>query len=305
MIKSVTITNYHGESIVIELPEGNPDHGLIINKIEGLGPPTASINTTNLATNDGSIYNSARIQERNIIFGLIFSFCPRIEDARQNTYRYFPIKKNVEILIETDNRIVKTNGFVESNEPDVFSKDESTQISIICTDPYFYSAGENGLNTTYFYGIEPRFEFAFDNDSLTEDLIEMSSIETIHEKTVVYEGDAEVGVVITIHILGEVGNITLYSVLSRESMTIDVGKIQEITGQELQVSDDIIISTVRGDKSIKLLRAGVYTNILNCLEKDSDWFRLTKGDNIFAYVADYGGENIEIKIENRILYEGV
>ena len=54
MIKSITITNYLGESIKIFLAQDNPDHGLLIKSIEGLGPAKANINTTNLATNDGS-----------------------------------------------------------------------------------------------------------------------------------------------------------------------------------------------------------------------------------------------------------
>lgn len=45
--------------------------------------------------------------------------------------------------------------------------------------------------------------------------------------------------------------------------------------------------------------------VLNALDKESDWFQLTKGDNIFAYTADEGAENLQFKIENRIIYEGV
>lgn len=305
MIKSVTITNYLGETIEIKLDEGDPEHGLIISKINGLGPPIANINTTSLATNDGSVYNSARLEQRNIIFGLLFTFSPKIEDARHNTYKYFPIKKNLQIVIETDNRTVMTTGYVESNEPDIFSKKEGNQISIICTDPYFYSAGENGVNSTVFYGVEPLFEFIFDNDSLNEDLIEFGSIENEQEKNVYYEGDGEVGITIYIHALGEARNITIYNTGTREVMSINTDRLEELTGSGLVAGDDIIISTVRGNKTIRLLRAGVYTNILNCLEKGSDWFSLTRGDNIFAYIAEYGSENLEFRIENRVLYEGV
>lgn len=50
---------------------------------------------------------------------------------------------------------------------------------------------------------------------------------------------------------------------------------------------------------------GKTTNILNCLDKNADWFQLAKGDNIFAYTAEYGSTNLQFKIENRIVYEGV
>lgn len=305
MIKSVTITNYLGESVKIELSDGDPEHGLIIKNITGLGPPKANISMTDLATMDGALFNSARVEKRNIVIQMFFSFAPTVEDSRQRTYKYFPIKKPLKFLIETDNRIVETIGIVETNEPDIFSKDESNQISLVCDDPYFYSAGENGTNVTVFFGIEPLFEFVFSNESLTEPLLEFGSIENETEKTVYYDGDSEIGIVITIHALGAAGNITIYNTGTREVMKIDVSKIEALTGSGIVAGDDIIISTIRGSKKIELLRNGFYTNILNALDKNSDWFQLAKGENIFAYAAEYGSENLQFRIENQIIYEGV
>lgn len=305
MIKSVTITNYLGESVEIILTEANPEHGMIIKSITGLGPAKANINTTDLATQDGSLFNSARLDKRNIVMQILLTAAPDIETSRQRTYKYFPIKKLLDFLIELDNRIAVTTGYVESNEPDIFSKEEEMSISLICDYPYFYSAGENGINETVFYGIEPLFEFIFSNESLEENLIEFSSIENETEKTVWYDGDAEVGVVITIHAVGDVKNITIYNTGTREHMAIDTDKIAQITGKGIGAGDTIIINTIRGSKSVRLLRGGYYTNILNALTKDSDWFQLAKGDNVFAYVCAEGSENLEFKIENRVIYEGV
>lgn len=305
MIKSVTITNNLRDSVKIVLSEDNPEHGMIIKKIDGLGPPKALINSTDLATNDGSLFNSARLDKKNITMQLLLTAAPNIETSRQRTYKYFPIKKEIEVLIELDNRIAKITGHVESNEPNVFSKEEEMSISIICDDPYFYSAGENGIQTTVFYGVEPLFEFEFENDSLEEDLIEFGSIENQREKNIYYNGDAEIGIIITIHAVGEAQNISIYNTETREHMYIDTDKLEKLTEKGIVAGDTIIISTVRGNKSIYLLRDGRYTNILNCLSKDSDWFQLSKGDNIFAYVCEYGSENLEFIIENQVVYEGV
>lgn len=303
MIKSVTITNYLGESVKIELADGDPEHGMIIQNITGLGPPKANVSMTDLATMDGSLFNSARVEKRNIMIYMYFSFAPTIEDSRQRTYKYFPIKKPLKFVIETDNRLVETTGIVEINELDIFSKEESNQISLVCDDPYFYSAGGN--NVTVFFGTEPLFEFVFSNESLDEPLLEFGSIENETEKNIYYDGDSEIGVTITIHAIEEAGNITIYNTGTREMMKIDVEKIKELTGYGIIAGDDIIITTVRGNKTIELFRNGKYTNILNALDKMSDWFQLTKGDNIFAYTAEYGSENLQFKIENQIIYEGV
>lgn len=305
MIKSVTITNYLGESVKIELGDGDPEHGMIIKSITGLGPPKANASMTELATMDGSLFNSARVEKRNIVVQMVFTFAPTIEDSRQRTYKYFPIKKPLTFLIETDNRIVETIGIVETNEPDIFSKEESNQISLVCGDPYFYSAGEGGKNVVVFFGIEPLFEFEFSNESLEEALLEFGSIENETEKTVYYDGDAEVGITINIHAIGEAGDITIYNTGTREVMKIYVSKIEELTGHGIIDGDDIIITTMRSNKKIGLLRNGKYINILNALDKTSDWFQLTKGENIFAYTAEYGWENLQFRIENQVLYMGV
>ena len=304
MIKSITITNYLGEDLTLEL--GAPDKsGMYIKKIDGLGPPSANINAKELATSDGGVFNSARANARNIVLELGFMFNPSVEDMRQLTYKYFPIKQKLRFRIDTDNRIAEIYGYVESNEPNIFSNVETTQISIICPDPYFYSAGRDGTNATVFSGVEPAFEFPFSNESLTAKLIEMGTIEYSTEKNIYYNGDSEVGVVITIHAIGNAGDITIYNTGTRETMKISAEKIKTITGNGIKNGDDIIISTVKGDKYITLLRDGEYTNILNALDKDSDWFQLAKGDNIFAYSATSGSVNLRFKVENRIIYEGV
>lgn len=302
MIKSVTATNFIGESIKIDLTEAFPDHGLIIIGMTGITASTANINTTDLASMDGSMFNSSKVMQRNIVLQFIYTFAPTIEDSRQRTYRYFPIKKEVEIEIETDNRILVTKGYVETNDSNVFSDQETGQISIICPDPFFYSRREAN---TIFSGIEPMFEFEFSNESLTDKLLIIGEIMNQSERTVLYEGDADVGMTITIHAVGEVGNITIYNVRTRESITIDNDKIEALTGSRFDAPDDIIICTEREKKTATLLREGHYTNILNCLDRYSDWIRLTKGDNILAYVTDYGAENLHFMISNKLAYEGV
>ena len=109
MIRAVTVTNYLGESKRFELafPEKS---GFAVQSISGLGPSKADINTTEISTNDGSLYNSARVNSRNIVMSLKLMFNPQIEDTRQDSYKYFPIKKKVTLLIETDNRICETYG---------------------------------------------------------------------------------------------------------------------------------------------------------------------------------------------------
>jgi hypothetical protein len=307
MIYSIVVTNYLGDRIKLEL--GKPDvSGFLIKSISGLGPAKANVNTTEVSTNDGSLFNSARLSQRNIVLDMVFIntvYGESIEDLRQKSYKYFPLKKSVELTIETDNRYVKTTGYVESNEPNIFSSQEGTQISIICPDPYFYSAGEDGNNVTNFYSIDPMFEFPFSNESLDEPLLVFGEIQIKTEGVITYHGDSEIGVMIYIHAIGPATNINIYNTETREVMRINTEKISSLTGKGIVASDDIVINTAKGEKSITLIREGVSYNILNCLDKNTDWFMLAKGDNIFAFTADSGVTNLQFRVENKVIYEGV
>lgn len=307
MIYSIVVTNYLGDRIKLEL--GKPDvSGFLIKSITSLGPAKANVNTTEVSTNDGSLFNSARLSQRNIVLDMVFIntvYGESIEDLRQKSYKYFPLKKSVELTIETDNRYVKTTGYVESNEPNIFSSQEGTQISIICPDPYFYSAGEDGNNVTNFYSIDPMFEFPFSNESLDEPLLVFGEIQIKTEGVITYHGDSEIGVMIYIHAIGPATNINIYNTETREVMRINTEKISSLTGKGIVASDDIVINTAKGEKSITLIREGVSYNILNCLDKNTDWFTLAKGDNIFAFTADSGVTNLQFRVENKVIYEGV
>lgn len=301
MIKSITAINYIGETLVLELtcPEKS---GFAVLDVTGLGPSKASINVTELSSSNGSLFNSARVEGRNIVLSLKLLSNPTIELMRHKSYKHFPLTKKVKLIIETDTRICETYGYVESNEPVIWSQSEGTQISIICPDPNLYAVGSS---TTSFSGIEPMFEFPFSNESLTEDLLIMGDIITVPEKTIYYEGDSQVGVTIYMHAIGPATNITIHNSETRELMKINTDLLTILTGSGIIAGDDIIVSTVKGIKFVKLLRAGVYINILNCVNKDANWFQLSKGDNVFLFTSESGLINLQFQIENQTIYEGV
>lgn len=307
MLKNVTITNYLGKSVTYSFDNPTIDDasGLFITEIEGLGPVKADVNMTSLATADGDIFNSKRLQGRNIVIKARFTYAKTIEDSRLMSYKFFPIGHKVTFKIETDSRVAETEGYVESNEPDIFSKESDMQVSILCESPFFLSAGDDGKKETNFSAVEAMFEFPFSNESTEEKLIVFGKITNKKENTVYYEGDAETGCIIHLHAIGEVRMIDIYNIKTAEHMGIDTDKIATLTGQGLIYGDDISISTIKGKKSITLLRNGVTYNILNALAKNVDWFQLARGDNLFAFTCEYGEENLQFMIESQIVYEGV
>ena len=318
MLRKVTITNYLGKSQTyviddVQIVDGEEIHvnptiddesGLFITSIEGLCPVKADINMTSLATADGEIFNSKRLNGRNIVIKAKFTYAKTIEEARLMSYKYFPIGHKVTFVVQTENRLAKTEGYVESNEAVIFSDDCETQISILCESPYFLAIDEDGNNITNFSSVVPLFEFPFSNESTTDPLIEFGTIVQKRESIVYYDGDVETGCIMTIHAIGDAENLVIHKVNTNEKMTIDTDKLETMTGHKIIFGDTIEISTIKGQKYIHLIRDGVTTNILNTLAKDSDWFQLDKGDNVFAYDAD-GAEYLQFSIESQVTFEGV
>lgn len=305
MIKSIVIRNEMGDILELDLPHPEKT-GFIVKSVEGLGPPKATINSTDIPTDDGGIFNSSRITERNIVFNFEFLPNPMIEDTRLNSYKFFPLKRPVTIIVTTDRRTAECEGYVESNEPNIFGtvKDnEGCQISIRCTDPNWYAYSKT--NETSFNPVKALFEFPFENDHVREPRLEFGEIEPFPIRTIFNEGDLDTGITIKMHARGNVGDITFQNTRTREKMILRASRISTLTGKPLQNKDEVTICTVRGKKSTILLRDGVVTNILNCFDRDTDWFQITRGINEFSIMVDEGKTNIDIMVENRIVYAGI
>lgn len=301
MIQEIRVTNHLNETL--KMPLATPElSGFAVKRVDGLGPMKADINLIDLATSDGSIFNGSRAVNRNIVLDLKYMRTHNIESLRQLSYRYFPVKKRLKFTIITDNRSCYIYGYVESNEPSIFEKNSFTKISIICPDPYFYSMEDQAHILS---GIEGLFSFPFFNESTVESLLNMGNVVTARTATISYQGDSEIGVMIYIHAKGDVENLSIYNLSTRESMNIEHDKLVALTGSGIVLGDDIIISTIRGEKSITLLRGGVFTNIINALSFPITWFTLSQGDNAFAFGADSGKTNLDFVIRNRIIFEGV
>lgn len=142
MLKSIVITNSLGEVAEYKIDGVQPDDtsGFLITSISGLGPGKATINMGGTATADGGVYSSARLEGKNIVIKGLFTGANSIEEARRMSYKFFPIKDKVNIEVMTDGSdiaLMHISGYVESNEPDIFSDKSGSQISIVCESAYF------------------------------------------------------------------------------------------------------------------------------------------------------------------------
>lgn len=278
MINAVEVTNSIGESLLLELfyPEKT---GIAVGPITGLGTPQFTVNTIPYGIGDGSAVGTVRADYRNIVFKFWPLFNPLVEDSRQLLYRYFQVKKPITLTFHLDNRTVDIDGYVESNDPDIFTNPESISISVICPDPYFR---DRDPDKTYFYGSAPMFEFPFSNPVNYKTLI-MSELSIDNRATIEYKPEIATGMEIEIRLESVTGDIALYNVGTEEKLLIYNDKIERFTGKPLDKGDQIFVNTVLGSRTIELYREGHRYNILGAVNRDLDWFQLEQGPNVFTY----------------------
>lgn len=287
MIKSVTVYQKQDKSDAFTMVLKEPTNvtesdGLVIDKIDGLGPVKADINTTEMVV-DGDLFNTARIGKRNIVLDLIFysESGNGIEDVRQATYRLFPMKRLVYFEIETDNRTLRSKGYVEENDPEIFSNMSKTQISIICPDPKMYEL----------------------TDQSTE-------LDINDETEIEYEGEVEVGGYLTLTIGSAVtapvhGGVPAFTV-SFANPDGDAQSIDIFTPNDgFEAGDVITICTISGQKSVTWTdTTDADHNALNLINQNPDWFILKPGINSVR-VTDSNSALTSATFDNTICYEGV
>lgn len=297
MIKSIEIINGRNEHTVLVLK--NPKaSGLFITKVEGLDAPKGTINMVQRSRLNGSKYKGSRANARNIVFYVNYFRNnlnkDAIEGIRHQVYRMCPIGEDVDIIVTTDQREVFFNGYVETNEANIFSQQEGSQISILCEEAY--GRGETDYENT-FVGVDPIFEFPFSNESLTDPLIEFGDVYTLTSKMFDYTGEVRTGFKTTVYFRENVTGFTLSNLTTKQSMKVN---------GSFTSGDVLVIDTEQGKKSVTLNGTNdignFYTNSSN------DWVELSSGDN-YLTIRDGSGEDVfvdtVVDIESPMLYQGV
>lgn len=271
-----------------EILEIRPLNGYLLYDAEGLAEIKSDINSNSIVNGDGTIITNVRAQERNIV--LYIKLLGDIEDSRLRLRKYFPIKSTVTLYLKTNYRDVYITGTVESNSCTPFTENEVAQISLICPDPWFYDVDDSN---TFFSGTVPNFEFPF---AIAATGKEFSYLVYDVIKTIYYDGEADTGFILELFAIGAVSNPVIYNTQTRGSFAINTDMIK---------GDLITIDTRPGNKGITLTRNGVVTNIINLVQRPTEWFKLSPGDNIYTYDCESGLTSLQLTLKHNNAYEGI
>lgn len=261
--------------------------------IQGLNPPKAQINVSKIAGIDGSRFNSSKLEERNIV--LYVKLNGDIERNRLLLYTYFPTKEWCKFYYKNGCRDVYIEGYVETVEITSFTNNEVMQISIVCPNPYFKAAADIVDDISKALA---RFKFPFSievNEPVAFSTIDASRITDVYNNS-----ETETGVIIEVNVRGSINSLEIKNTQTGESIKLTYPFIKY---------DTIIINTNKTEKSIKLIRNGVESNIFTSIRKGSTFFQLSLGDNYFSYLVNNDpnddNELVHIVFKHNTLYRGV
>lgn len=230
----------------LKIRDAKPTDSIILEKIEGLGPPDVDLFMGDYAR-DGGVYGGRRVPPRSltITMGLNPNYVDdeTVDGLRLLLYKAFmdPFvgDDGLSLILHDDVRDDRfVQGYVDKFDGDIFSDDTTAQISMRCPNPYIQD-----VDTTDLTASGPTFPFT-------------------------YEGSAETGMIIT-------AEMTVGAAL----VTLDLNGTKMFLDYTFLDNDIVTVDTRRGQRRIQVTRSGVTTDILYSLTPDSTWLELHSVSN--------------------------
>jgi Phage tail protein len=243
MLTKVDIDDLQGHTLSLPMQPTTP--GYIVREIEGLDPVKATITATEFGQLDGSQFQSARREPRDLKLRIglepYFAGGSSVSALRTALYRCAMPKGTVKLTFYIDDVASYTiSGVVETFETPLFAKDPEVSIGVRCMDPDFLAISETTVNG--------------------------NSVSTTTEQTVTVDGTVEAGYIFTLSVNRTgVAGFTLYNRRPDGSMAqLDVTLA-------LTTGDVVKISTQPKNKYATLTRGGSTTSILYAVSNSSKW----------------------------------
>lgn len=279
------LENQRGDSVAL-----TNNKNYVITDIDGLHPADANIVTSQVSLYDGSKFNNAKVNERQLDIAVAIQY--DVENSRVALYKVIKPKRYIKMIYRTDSRDVYCEGYVSAMQIDYFENPQTVAISILCPEPYFNAAQEiiDGISR-----VIKMFHFPFAITAAAPK--PLGAYDNTLEINVINSGDVETGFEIEIHATGQVKTPAIYN--------RDTGEFFKLS-TTLQDGDTVHINTKQGQKSVSVMRAGENINLFNYISDGSTWLQLSPGDNILTYdAADNTTTYMDIRFIHRDLYVGV
>ncbi len=250
--------------------------------IAGLTTLNSNVASVVVPYMDGDVVNSVQAQPREVTLYLRLKQSAGIQAAERYVMKYVKPKLPGTLHIVCDDMDIRLEGIVTSVDLPRFTQGCTMAVTLYCAMPYWVDSEAVQAE------ISPIINMHHFPVSFPEEGIVLGTFDNDLSQHLVNRGDVETGMKITMIATGEVVNPRL---------TAEDGRFIGIN-DTLQENDEVIINTVKGEKSIT--KNGV--NILNKIAEGSHFLQLQTGDNRFTISADEGVNSIYFTMEYKRLY---
>lgn len=245
---------------LLSLPLDDISGGFVVADVQGLGPIKATIVTSAIATMPGAHIQNTRREPRNILLSLELApdyTSDTVRDLRFRLYDFFMPEASVNLRFVHevgDSFEVEINGVVEDNQDEIFTKEPTAEISIICASPDF---------------------------TVLEDVVfEGDTVDDLTEALIAYPGTVSTGAVVTMTLVQDIEDITIF-LRGPDNIT----RRFSVSGNML-TGDIVEINSMPGSKGVTVTRSGTPFSLLAGVGLPPFWPVLAKGNNYIRVIAD-------------------
>lgn len=213
------------------------------------------------------------------------------EQAKNRLMKLIGTKDPVRLRYVAPNRDVYINCRVEQVNTPPNAKPMTTQISLICPDPYWRASGDN---TVVIAGTESCWEFPVE---IPEEGMEFGRINPAVIAVIENNGTASSGAVFTITARTNCTNPRIENIDTGEFMQVAVVMV---------AGDVLIFTTEQGEKTISFIHNGATQNYFNYRVSGSTFLQIRPGKNRFKYTVGSGDDHaIDITCTFDTKYGGI
>ena len=216
---------------------------------------------------------------RTLVFYLRIKSGVNVEEAKRNILRIIKPKQRGSVEWTQDNRTVSISGYVEEISMPRWESGVVMTISIHCDQPFWedvdYTVQHINEYIDLHYFTDSRTDMLYFEDSG----IAFGEYDTTRTKTFRNSGDVAIGMEISIVALDTVTNPIIYD---ENGDFFGCGYGDGEKQIVMKAGDNIVITTHRGGKTVKLNGESIFTKI----KPRSKWLQLAAGENTFTVNSD-------------------
>ena len=273
----------------------NNRSNFILTSAEGLHGIETDIAESETPYADGAIIDSVKALPRGI--ELVFTLRGNIKESIDKFTSIVKSKQYVTLREVEGDRDITIKGIATIPPYSRMMQSCKITLTIYCAQPYWEDINYIVEVISHYIDL---LHFPEEGQYFTETGRPFGALDLSLKKTFTNMSDTSVGMLINITALGEVKN---------PFIVCDTG---EQKGWQMQLNltlkenDEVVISTVKGDKYITINGLDTYEGepILNKLEwQGLDWLQLETGENIFSVGAETGESDVFFNLVYKGRYE--